>query len=98
MRVSGAVYQSLSPSGYDRAISRTENAITVTCAALLLLLGGCNDRDVNSIENGLWKMFAGHPKPIILDAPPPPVYCIRTLGGAECYAEPVAEDRAAAIR
>jgi hypothetical protein len=79
-------------------MSRMQNTIVVTCAALLLLLGGCNDRDVTSVENGLWKMFAGHPKPIILNAPAPPVYCIRTIGGPECYAEPVAEDRAAAIR
>ncbi|MDP6953101.1 MAG: hypothetical protein QGF53_10145 [Alphaproteobacteria bacterium] len=79
-------------------MTRKDYARTLTGAALLLLLAGCNDRDVTSSENGLWKMFAGHPKPIILDAPPPPVYCVRTLGGAECYGEPVADDRAAAIR
>lgn len=59
---------------------------------------GCTERDVTSAENGLWQMVTGHDKPIILEAPAPPVYCTRTIGRPQCQAEPVAADRSAAIR
>jgi len=74
--------------------------VRATLAAALLagVLGACADRDVASVENGLWKMFAGHPKPIILEKPPPPVYCYRTLGAPQCYAEPLPEGEGVPIR
>lgn len=70
----------------------------VLSLAALLALAACTDRDVTSMENGLWQMFAGHDKPIILEAPPPPVYCARTLGTPDCYATPIEAGREAAIR
>jgi hypothetical protein len=52
-----------------------------------VILGGCAERDFQSIENSLWKMFRGQPKPIILKAPKP-VYCVETIGQPDCYDEP----------
>lgn len=63
--------------------------ITVLIFLGLLALCGCTDRDVESLENGLWQMFEGHPKPKLLKADPPPVYCYPTLGEPDCYAQPL---------
>ena len=60
----------------------------VLALVAVVACGGCTDRDVESFENGLWHMFAGHPKPIILKKPSPPVYCYETIGTPVCYAEP----------
>ncbi|HEX9647077.1 MAG TPA: hypothetical protein VGB88_06235 [Alphaproteobacteria bacterium] len=67
-------------------------------AALLAAAGGCTPRDVTSVENGVWQMVTGHDKPIILEPPPPPVYCYRTIGGPQCEDQPIERDRSAAIR
>lgn len=69
-------------------------------AALAVLLGvaGCTERDVTSIENGLWKMFAGHPKPIILNKADPPIYCYESIGEPQCYAEPLDAERSTPIQ
>ena len=62
-------------------------------ATLALGVVACTERDIDSVENGLWKMFAGHPKPVILNKPDPPVYCYETIGEPQCYAEPLDDDR-----
>jgi hypothetical protein len=67
-------------------------------ALALAGLGACTDRDVESIENGLWKMFAGHAKPIVLEEPAPPVYCYRTIGRPQCYAQPLEDEHTRPIR
>ena len=73
---------------------RARRALAVSAA---LLLTACSDRDIESIENALWKTFAGHPKPIILEMPAPPVYCYNTSGEPQCYAEPLEGERAVPI-
>jgi hypothetical protein len=82
----------------DKHRMRRRGRISWIVSALVVLACGCTERDVTSVENGLWQMTTGHDKPIILEAPPPPVYCYRTLGRPQCEAEPVAADRSAAIR
>jgi len=67
-------------------------------ATLFIGAVGCSERDIGSVENGLWKMFAGHPKPIILNKPDPPIYCYATIGEPQCFAEPVADERAHPIQ
>lgn len=62
--------------------------IYVSVVLACFLLAGCSDRDVESMENGLWQMFAGHPKPKLLKQNPPPVYCYDTIGKPDCYSEP----------
>ena len=66
--------------------------------AVVLSLPGCTQRDVTSIENGLWKMFAGHPKPIVLNKADPPVYCYDSIGEPQCYAEPLDSERSTPIQ
>ncbi len=58
-------------------------------ALLALGLAGCTDRDAQSVEDGLWYMFASHPKPKILKNPGPQLYCYETLGDRTCYTEPL---------
>jgi hypothetical protein len=58
-------------------------------AGLALCLCGCTQRDQQSVENSLWQMFRGHPKPIILKKPDPPLYCYETLGERDCYTQPL---------
>ena len=60
----------------------------VAALALAIGLGGCTDRGVRQFENGLWQMFAGHPKPVILKKAAPPVYCYQTIGKPVCYDKP----------
>ncbi len=67
-------------------------------ATLFVGVIGCSERDVDSLENGLWKMFAGHPKPIILKKPDPPIYCYATIGEPQCFAEPLEGERASPIQ
>lgn len=67
-------------------LSATRRGIVVT---LFLGAVGCTDRDIATVEDGLWKLFAGHPKPIILKKPDPPVYCYETIGEPQCFAEPL---------
>ena len=66
-------------------------------ASLALLTGaaGCTERDVASVENGLWKMFAGHPKPIVLNKVDPRY---ATIGEPQCYAEPLESERSMPIQ
>lgn len=56
--------------------------------ALMLAAGGCTSQQTTSLEDGLWKIFAGHPKPEIYKAPPPPVFCYDSIGEPTCYDEP----------
>ncbi|GEM_PF-3640416 len=56
--------------------------------ALILVTGGCTSQQTGSLEDALWKVFAGHPKPEIYKEPPAPVFCYGTLGDATCYDEP----------
>ena len=67
------------------AMIKTLFAVAIVCAPGL---AACSDRDVTSMENGLWQMFSGHDKPIILKKPPPPVYCYDTIGEPDCYDRP----------
>lgn len=55
---------------------------------------GCTNDPIAKLEDGIWELIAGHPKPIILNKPDPPVYCYETIGEAQCFAEPLeGEDR-----
>lgn len=67
-------------------------------ATLFFGVVGCTERDIESVENSLWKMFAGHPKPIILNKPDPPIYCYATIGEPQCYDEPLEGERAPPIQ
>lgn len=59
--------------------------------AVTLFVGavGCTDKQIATVEDGLWELFAGHPKPIILNKPAPPVYCYETIGEPQCFSEPL---------
>ena len=60
----------------------------IPALALAVAPGGCTDRGVTQFENGLWQLFAGHPKPVILKKGAPPVYCYQTIGDPVCYEKP----------
>jgi hypothetical protein len=66
--------------------------------AAMSAMPGCTERDVTSVENGLWQMFAGHPKPIVLNKADPPVYCYQSIGEPQCYAEPLEGEAAVPIQ
>ena len=71
------------------ALSRSMRilAAATVVGAALLALAACTKRDTQSIEDGLWQMFAGHPAPIILKKPEK-VYCYDTIGVPDCHSEP----------
>ena len=75
------------------------HTVLAAAASLALLTGAaaCTERDVTSVENGLRKMFAGHPKPMVLNKADPPVYCYATIGEPQCYAEPLDSERTVPI-
>ena len=75
----------LKPRHFRLSAGRAGLAIALAALALV----GCTQRDFDSAENSLWQMFRGHPKPIILKKPEPPLHCYETLGQTDCYTEPL---------
>ncbi len=54
---------------------------------LSLSLWACSGEHVKSIEDSIWTMFTGHPKPVVLKKPRK-VYCYETIGQPDCYEVP----------
>ena len=77
---------------YEHRQSKKILVPAAVLGAALLFLGACTERNTQSLEDGLWQMFAGHPAPIILKKPQK-VYCYDTIGEPDCHTEPQDEIR-----
>jgi len=62
-------------------------SLTTLTVALALGAGGCATARGGAVENSLWKLVTGHPKPIVLRKPEA-VSCEPTLGEPDCYPTP----------